>query len=348
MRPALALLLFVVACKSGGAPPPSSKPPPSSAVADSTCDPTGGACFSRAEARSDSDPAGAEEELRRCLTCIDAPPASYQLLATLLDDRGKRDEARQTLQLGVRRFPSNVLLHRALGRMSLAMGRHREGISALGQAHRLRPNDEEIGREYQDALAAHGTKEDRLEAELQPLLLEAIGRYEIDDAEGALGVLEAALAKSKSVPRLRALVHHRMAIVHLGSGRLADAKKHLEEAMSAEKNGTELRADVLVSYAEVLLSEGKLPEAEEAANEAIAIEPKNPLAHANLAIARSLAGNADGAVSAFESAFESGLARRLTFSDFIAIGRPIELLEDQPAFRAVVKRAYPSAEYPPE
>jgi tetratricopeptide (TPR) repeat protein len=350
LRRPLVILICAVACRSGGAPSPSSDPapPPPPAEAESICAPTGNACFTRAEQRSESDPAGAEEDLRRCLTCIDAPPSSYQLLASLLADRGAKEEQRQTLQLGVRRFPTSVLLLRSLGRLSLALGRHREGISHLGQAHRLRPNDEEIAAEYRDALKSHGTKEDRLEAELQPLLLEATGRFEIDDAKGAIGVLETALVKSAPVPRLRALVHHRIAIVHLGSGHLTEAKKHLVEAMSAEKNGSELRADVLVSYAEVLLSEGKLEEAEKAAGEAIQIEPKNPLAHANLAIARALAGNEEGAMSAFEAAFDTGLARRLTLSDFLAIGRPIEALKDHPGFTAMVKRAYPSAQYPPK
>ncbi len=281
-----------------------------------------------------------------CLTCVDAPPASYQLLATLLGDRGAQEEARETLQLGTKRFPSSVLLQQSLGRLSLAMGRHREGISALAEAHRLRPNDEDIEAEYELALAAHGTKEDRIEAELQPLLLEATGRYEIDDSAGAIEVLQTALAKTASVPRLRALVHHRLAMVHLGAGHLAQAKKHLEAAMRAEKDHTDLRAEVLVSYAEVLLSEGKLGDAEKAANEAIDIAPKNPLAYANLAIARSLAGNRDGAISAFEKAFDSGLARRLTLHDFMAIGKPIDALKAHPGFAEMVKRAYPS-EYKP-
>ena len=347
---AVFILGGVVACKSAGPPSPSEPPPPpppNVEASDSICAPTGTACFSRAEQRSDADPAGAEQALRLCLTCIDAPPASYQLLATLLGDRGAKDEARQTLQLGVRRFPTSVLLLRALGRLSLAMGRHHEGISALGSAHRLRPNDEDIASEYREALRAHGTQEDRLEAELQPLLLEATGRFEIDDTSGAIGVLEAALSKSAAVPRLRALVHHRIAIVHLGTGELAKAKKHLEAAMTTEKEHSELRADLLVTYAEVLLSEGKLDDAEKAAGEAIEIEPRNPLALANLAIARSLAGNAEGAMTAFEQAFESGLARRLTLSDFLAIGRPIEALKGHPKFPAMVKRAYPSSEYPP-
>jgi Flp pilus assembly protein TadD len=127
-----------------------------------------------------------------------------------------------------------------------------------------------------------------------------------------------------------------------------EAKKHLVEAMSADKTATELRGEVLVSYAEVLLSEGKLGEAEQAANEAIQIEPKNPLAHANLAIARSLSGNSDGAMSAFEQAFDTGLARRLTLNDFLGIGPPIEALKKHPNFASMVKRAYPSSQYPPK
>jgi tetratricopeptide (TPR) repeat protein len=342
VRRALLLSILAVACKSGGTPdpvdhrPPPPPPPPLS----------GPECFAHAETLSDSDAAAAERDLRRCLTCIDAPPATYQLLSTLLSDRGAKEEARQTLQLGVRRFPANVLLRSSLGRVSLAMGRHREGIAALGEAHRLRPNDEDLEREYQEALRAHGTAEDRLEAELQPLLLEATGRYEIDDAKGAIEVLELALKKANGVPRLTALVHHRMAIAFLGSSKLAEAKRHLEAAMKDEKNNSELRADVLVSYAEVLLSEGKLAEAETAASEAIGIEPKNPLAYANLAIARSLAGNGDGAIDAFEHAFDSGLARRLTLKDFLAIGPPIEAIKNHPGFGAMVKRAYPSSEIP--
>lgn len=227
-------------------------------------------------------------------------------------------------------------------------GNHREGIAGLAQAHRLRPNDQELTRQYEDALARHGTPEDKKEAEVQPLLLEATGRYELDDTRGALEVLKLALGKVNGMPRLRALVHHRLAVVHLGAGQLKEAKQNLEAAMREETRPTDLRAEVLLTYAEVLLSEGKLGEAEKAASSAIEIEPKNPLAHANLAIARSLAGDVKGAIRAFEQAFESGLARRLTLSDFLALGPPVEALEGHEQFVTMVKRAYPKATYPRE
>lgn len=329
---------MVGACQTGGSS--AVEPPPPPPPARSVCDPSGTACFSKAEERSEADPAGAAEALRLCLGCPDTPPAAYRLLATLHQDRSKNDEARQILLLGTRRFPSNGELLVALGRLSIGMGRTSEGISWLGQAHRLRPSDEDLADEYKNALARHGTPEDRLEAELSPLLLEATGRYELDDAKGAVDVLQQALKKSKGAPRLRALVHHRLGIVYLAAGQHGPAKEHLEAGLRDEKAPTALRAELLVSYAEVLLSVGKLAEAENAASNAIEIEPSNPLAHANLAIARAMLGDRTGAIEALEDAFEAGLARRLTLDDFMAIG-PIKTLEELPEFQAMVKRVYP-------
>ena len=261
--------------------------------------------------------------------------------------RERSGEARRTLQSGIGRFPSNVDLLRALARVSIQVGRHRDGLRALARAHRLRPSDPELSREYQAVLARHGNSQERLEAELQPLLLEATGRYELDDADGALEVLKIALEKSRGIPGLSAMVHHRLATVQLGAGRLQEARGHLETALSKETGPTALRAEVLVSYAEVLLSQGHWAKAEKTAEQAVAIEPQNPLAFANLAIARSLGGKKTDAIRAFEKAFESGLARRLTLRDFLAIGPPVAGLEDHPDFEPMIRRAYPSSPYPP-
>jgi tetratricopeptide (TPR) repeat protein len=269
------------------------------------------------------------------------------LLAAIREDRGAKAEARDALKLGVRRHPNNELLHLALGRVELSLGQKADGLTALATAHRLHPSDEDVEREYKDALSHYGTDEDRVEAEVQQLVLEASGRVEIDDYKGARATLKAALDKSAKVPRLEALVHERMALVAMRKGEHQAARDELERALALEKSPSPLRAEALVSYSEVLISLSRALDAIRAAEEAIGIEPKNALAHANIGIAYSLKNDRDGAIKALGRAFDCGLSRKLTLDEFLAIGPAIDKLKSHPDFVAMVRRAWPASAYPP-
>ncbi len=279
--------------------------------------------------------------LTSCLACEDTPVVAYRLLATLQADRGSRPQARETLQRGVRRFSSNALLWVALGRLEIALERHRGGISALGTAHRLKPNDAGLEEEYRNALAQYGSEEDRVEANIHPLILEATGRFELGDRAGALAVLQSALKTASPIPRLLALVHHRLGLVHLADGQIDKARVAHEKALGNSPPESELRSDILVSYSEILVALGHLQEAGKRAQEAIRLAPRNPLAHANLGIAESLRKRTLPAVEALGNAFRFGLARRLTRSEFFALGEAINRLRGNENFELLLKEAWP-------
>jgi tetratricopeptide (TPR) repeat protein len=316
-------------------------------VSDNPCEPSGPACFDRAQTLSDEAPTRAETLLLACAQCDDAPPATFRLLAAIREDRGAKAEARDALKLGVRKHPSNELLHLALGRVELSLGQKSDGLAALATAHRLHPSDEDVEREYKEALALYGTDEDRLEAEVQRLVLEASGRVEIDDYKGARDTLKSALEKSSKIPRLAAMVHERLALLALRKGEHQAARDELEKTLVLEKSSSPLRAEALVSYSEVLLSLDRTQDAIRAAEEAINIEPKNALAHANIGIAYAMKNDRDGAIRALARAFDCGLSRKLTLDEFLAIGPAIDNLKSHPDFVAMVRRAWPKSTYPP-
>jgi tetratricopeptide (TPR) repeat protein len=366
----LGICAVVVAtgCKSGGgarpAPAPVEAAPPApvtheaaketkasgepaTAGQDASCKPSGAACFDRAQVTSEKEPSRAERELERCLGCEDAPPASYRLLATLREDRNAKIEAREALMLGIRRHPASAVLWLGLARLELSLGHSKQGLEAMASAHRLMPSDEDVEREYKAALAHYGTDEDRLSADIDRLILEAAGRAELDDFKGALDTLQMALIKAARVHHLTALVQQRMGLVHLRQGDRKAAAAVLEKALALEKDPTPLRAEALVSYAEALLGTNRADDAIKAAEQAIAIEPKNPLAHANLGIARAMKNDREGAMKALAAACDYGLSRRLTLTEFLAIGPPIEKLKAHPEFAPMLKRAWPKSPYPP-
>lgn len=302
-------------------------------------------CHRSAETLADQDPAQGEVALVRCLECVDAPPSAYTLLASLRSELHRPDDARRALQDGVRRYPNNGLLWMALGRLELANGRSREGLQALGTARRLRPDDANLAEEHDHYLLRYGSDEDRIEAKIQPLLLEATGRFELDDRGGALRALEAALVEVKGYSRLEAQVRHRMALVHLSAGELAQAQSNIELALAALPPTTTQRAEVLLTDAEVLLSLNKPKEAATAAQSAIELEPANPLAYANLGIAKALTNEPEAALNALEQGFRWGLARRLTPDQFLEIPA-IQKLKSNPRFPSLMRSAWPERPYP--
>lgn len=301
------------------------------------------ACLKEAEALESKDAKASEQLLGRCAECSDVSPSIFGLLSTLQFERGDGDSARETLRKGVARFEYSVLLWRSLGRLEISTGQAPAGLSALGRAHRLKPRDEALKDEYHYALARYGTEADRAAAEVEPMLLDAIGRHELDDHEGARRVLTRALLRAKGVPQLEAKVHHRTAVIRLAQGQLKDASEHVEKALELEKKPSALRSRVLLLQAELLISSEKLAEAAEAASSAIEITPREPLAHANLAIAKSLMNDMEGAFSALQKAFESGLARRLSKKEFLKIGPAIEKLRAHPGFPQLLRSAWPQS-----
>ena len=267
-------------------------------------------------------------------------------MATLRSDRGSKMEARDVLREGLRLHAESEALWLALARAELALGRSREGLSAYATARRLHPDDETLEREYSEALARVGTDEDRAEADVQSLLLEATGRAEIDDLNGARDTLRAALGRAAKWPHLAALVRHKLAMVYLRQGEAKLALDEMEKLFAIEREPSDLRTDALVTYSEVLLALGRAEDAKRAAEQAIASAPKNTLAYTNLAIARVVTGDKEGAIDALHRAFDLGLARRLTLAEFLAIGPAIEKLKDHPDFAPMVRRAWPKSAYP--
>ncbi len=298
-------------------------------------------CLKEAEALESKDPKASERLLGQCAQCADVSPSIFGLLSTLQFERGDGASARETLRRGVARFEYSVLLWRSLGRPEISMGQAPAGLFALGRAHRLKPNDEPLKDEYHYALARYGSNADRAAAEVEPMLLDAIGRHELDDHEGAHRVLARALSRAKDVPQLAAKVHHRTAVIHLAEGRLKEARAHVQKALELEQKPSALRSLILLLQAELLISSEKLTEAAEAANSAIKISPREPLAHANLAIAKSLMNDVEGAFSALQKAFESGLARKLSKKEFLKIGPAIERLRSHPGFAELLRSAWP-------
>jgi tetratricopeptide (TPR) repeat protein len=311
------------------------------------CEPTGSACFKRAEQLLDDHPKDGQDLLTQCLACQDAPPAAYRLLSGLYESSGDREQARSVLEVGVRRYAYSVLLWQALARAEMAMSRYREGLSAMATAHRLRPDDDAVAEEYRFLLAKYGTPEDRREAQIHPLLVEAQGRLEIDDVQGAIMTLNEALKLSGPVKRLRGLVLFRLANVHLRQGEMEEADKTLGRALDEATEPTALRADILVARTEILLSREAYAEARAAAAEAAELAPQSPLPFANLAVALAMLGDKDGAIVNFGLAFDRGLGRRLTQEEFLSLGPSINLIRSHAQFAPMMRRAWPRLPYPP-
>lgn len=360
-RRVVLLFLLVAACKTTPAPPPE-KPtgeqtlsegtavpeaskPAKPAEPEAPCKAGGSACYTRAQAELDKDPKAGEALLEACVACVDAPAGAFRLLASAREDRGAKPEARACLREGITRYPSSDLLWLALARLELSTGRAREALSAYASAERLRPNDDALATEYRDVLERHGTDEERREAEVSRLVLEASGRAELDDLKGAEATLKLAHEKAGKVPRLLALVDLRTAMVLL---RRAEPKAALVMLDVIVRNGAldpVLLAEVHVSRAEALLTMKRAKEAVKAADQAIVLEPKNVLAHTNRALALAASGDRDHAMESLKKACELGLSRRLTYQELMAIGPAIQSLKTHPEFEPTVRAAWPKAAF---
>jgi tetratricopeptide (TPR) repeat protein len=287
------------------------------------------------------DDARGEVMLRACLRCPDVTSSAYRMLADTLLGRGAADEARRVLLRGRRRFPSSAPLLLALGRVERDTGRADAALATLAEAHRLRPDDEFIEGEYQRLLARYGTPEQKAEARVRPLIREASGRFELEDADGALATLAVALQRAGSHPRVRGEVRYRMALVELGRGRSRAALRHVKDALDGgEAIPPRLRTSLLLVQSEAYLSLTAYPAAAQASREAAAISDENPLAHANLALAELQLGHRAAAREALSRAIERGLSRLLTFDQLVELGP--QLLDD-PSFDPLLDSGWPGA-----
>lgn len=335
--------LVLAACSTPPRPPPPPPPPIADAPVEAKdpCAPTVAACLDHAETLADSDLDAALVHVERCAACELAPPLAYRLKASLEAEKGDNDASRDTLRAGVRRFEHNGPLWLALGRRELADGRAREGIRALATAHRLAPEDDNVAQEYRYALSKHGTPDEKVEASVAPLLLEAIGRYELDDEEGAEKTLVVALERAKGSPRIAAKVRHRLALLALQREAPKAAIAQFEAALAGVGEPTSQRAELLLGYAEALVAAGRPADAIVAAKEACKISPANPLAHTNLAVAYLESGDEASALASLEAASKRGLDRRLSRASFLKIGS-LARLENDPRFTAWLDRTWPS------
>lgn len=345
------LAISLGACAaSTSAPPPAEPPPaeptPTAPTPDVSTDPCASTylCVDRAEARADVDPLAAERELRACLDCPEASPSGYRLLADLARGRGDRTKARLVLQEGRQRFPLSASLALSLARLERDEGRVESALSVFAEAAREHPRDETIAREYEAMLALHGSKKQKAEAKVQPLLREAIGRFELGDADGAEQTLELALERARGLDELSALIHHRLALIDLAAGRYRASAAHVRRGLELAPSGSEIHFDLALTQGEIHMAQARWSAAASAARTALDVDGGSPLAWANLALSLAALGRLDPAMDAFAQAIDHGLPRRLTYAQLSALGLPFERLSADPRFAGVAARGWPGVE----
>lgn len=333
--------MALTACRS--APPPQppgasptlatqAAPPPSPCEALSTC-------AARAEALAEEDPRAAEALADACAACASAPVSVHLLLTSLRSERGALIEARDAALRGSSARSESALLWQALARAERALERWPEAIRAYAAARRLRPDDAALAEEERHLLARQGTEAQRLEAVLEPILLEAEARVALEDRRGAKAALDRALGLAEPVPPLAARVLLRRAVLALLEARLPEAELDLAAASAAAPPRSALAVEVAVAQSELLLALGRPEAAELAARGALAVEPENPLAHTNLALALAKRGMIEPALAALEAAIAAGLARRLGRVELLAIPG-IERLRAHPRFDRLLEQAW--------
>ena len=207
----------------------------------------------------------------------------------------------------------------SLSRVELALGHSAEAVDALATATRLRPRDERLAGAYRALIVRHGSEAARATAAVDALILEASGRFELGDVEGAKQTLQVALKKGGQHSTLRAKVRLRLGLVSLAQRRLGEGRKALLSARREASGDPALLGDIDLARAELELAARRPAAAEEAASSAVAVRPTDPLGHVNLAVARAHRGNSDGAVKALESALEHGLSSRMTRDALVAL-----------------------------
>jgi tetratricopeptide (TPR) repeat protein len=299
-------------------------------------------CVDRAEARADIDPVAAETDLRACLDCPDASPSGYRLLADLARGRGDRAKARLVLLEGRQRFPASASLALALARLERDEGRVKSALAVFAEAAREHPADEIIAREYEAMLARHGTPQQQREAEVQPLIREAAGRFELGDTDGARQTLELALERAKGLGDLSARIHHRLALIDLARGHHEAAATHARRGLDRAPREAPVRFELALTLGEIRMAQARWRPAIAATRAALELDGDNPLAWANLALGLAALGRLDPAIEAFSSAIDHGLSRRLTYAQLSGLGLPFERLSADPRFHGLAVRGWPT------
>lgn len=324
-------LCALAACATPAPPPP---PPPVAAQpapATPPANPCAGDCLADVERLLAANPERGRARIQTCLGCPDTSVQAYARAA----DVSARDHALAILRTGTERHPQAALLWRLRGRVALDTGFHDEGIAALTRAAHLRPEDPGVQSELQTARRAL--------PDHAPSVARALARADKalagNDLRGArLALDEAATAATR--PEDRALVHHRRALVALVAEDHPLALRETKAGLrTAPAHARALRAELLVTLADLHIAERRAEDALIAATAATELAPSDPLAQTNLAAARALGGDLDGALAALRAAIDAGLPERLARADLEAIAAFAPLLE-RPDARALVNEAW--------
>ena len=316
-----------------------------SASAESACSPASCvACAERVERLAETSTVAAQTVLSQCLVCPTATPAVYLLAADLHDESNDSAGALRVLRDGTARFPLNATLWEALSRAALGAGHRSTALDAMTTAHHLRPDDRRLAAAYRALMARHGSALERATHQVDALILEASGRYELGDTVGAYSTLNDALERAKDTPSLRAKVRHRLGLLALAQARLDDAAVLLAKAREDAGDDVALRADIDLARAELALARGDYSSAQSAAESTIAGRPTDPLAHVNLALARAHGGDAAGGVEALTAAFRHGLPSRITRNQVVALVASAPWGPDRSRVDALIDQAWPTAE----
>ncbi|MEO1334720.1 MAG: hypothetical protein AAFV29_03720 [Myxococcota bacterium] len=332
------LLLTGLVAGCAVTPPPVSQPASLPSIAAPDCRPD---CTDDAEALAETDVRAATQVLEACLSCSSASPSPFLLAADLYETLDQGPKSLQIIRAATDLFPLNAAVWEARSRYELSTGHPRQAIESLQTAQRLRPDDPRLLGALQAMKARHGTPEDRAGSKVAALMVEAEGRWAIDDSEGAVATLREALQQCGQVADLCARVHLRLGLIALASGDLEDALASLVLAATKAEDHI-LKADVALAQAEVHLARGEYSAARVAAESSVQHRPRDPLGQVNLALAAVYSGEAAAALIALEEAVDLGLARRMSRTDFESLLAPAPWGEHRPQVEVVIAKGWPS------
>ena len=291
-------------------PAPVARPQAQVVVPDVDCRPQ---CVADAEVLAETDLAGAAQALKGCLACPSATPSAYLLAADVHASLDDIEAGRRILSEATGRFPLNAGLWEALARLELSGARPDAALDAMATAYRLRPQDARLEAAYQALRSQHGGDRERAAARVDALILEAAGRYELGDTEGAQATLEAALQASDGDPMLSAKVNLRRGLLFAASNQLDEGFVALDAAArTAPEDDVELRADIGLAQADLALQRGDPATAEAAATRVTTLRPNDPIGHLTRSVALAHVGRAEPAVEALALALQLGLSARMT------------------------------------
>lgn len=344
----LLLLLAVLtgtACRHVSAPGPADGPvtlptaTPHAPPAEP--DPCAPDCRTLAEATLAHDAVKGLRLLRACMQCGPKTPGDFARLADLERSAGDTQTALQTLRAGTREHADSGLLWQLRGRLALDLGDVKEGLMALTQARSLQPDNELLGAELQDAVQKHGEDEARARVEVSSYIEEAAAAFARQALDEAKAVLKTALSRTEGAPKTRADILQRLALVCIAQGQLPEARKHLQDALQDVPDRGAQRADLLVTLSDVLIAQDDAAGALISASAAAEMNPRDPLAHANVALSRALRKQWRPALAALKVAIDRGLPSRLTREELLSL-RGFVAMGKNADFKALVNEGWPA------